>query len=492
MFTLSSLSAATLKTYNSKGNLQSDFSPGELVYLKGSGFEDNSLIFIEILKPDYSIIYGFAFSNSFGKFTYIFYFGGQVGTYYAYASDGLNNAFVEFTDAAIWSTRDDCGSSMQDANHFSPGETIYINGNGFAVGNYSWTIIGLPGGASCDPNDVVASNITAVNSFGGFCFAAYTVLNDDCGEYQIKFGVKGDNYRVEGNTCVDNDECGKESSERICRKNDVVEITSTPICLNDECQINETEEIIETCDDYRNFLSCSFNNETNSDNLYNVTITSICLDGGCVENVTQFVVKECELECGDKDSCGEDLCGDGRIDEEFGEQCDDGNLNNDDGCNSECQEESCGDNVNQSNEQCDDGNNENGDGCNEICETEFCGDGTVQEGIGEECEPPNTPTCNNECKLELCDDEDGDGVCDFDDDCPDTPEGNEVDEQGCDQKQFCSKMGCGPICFNLDWKEDEPNERFPDDCTVAIEEREGKLLIALCVPVYHVNICEEE
>jgi len=99
---------------------------------------------------------------------------------------------------AIWTTKGDCGSEHQDVNHFSPGNKIYINGSGFDAGSYSWRIKGQPGGSSGDPGQVVASGSVSVGGSGDFCFSAYTVKSDDWGEYSVKVGNKGDNYRVPG------------------------------------------------------------------------------------------------------------------------------------------------------------------------------------------------------------------------------------------------------------------------------------------------------
>jgi len=93
-------------------------------------------------------------------------------------------------------------------------------------------------------------------------------------------------------------------------------------------------------------------------------------------------------------------CGDGIWDPTFGEECDDGNLIDGDGCSSTCRCESnvpngdgtckasaCGDGVLSPGEQCDDGNNVNGDGCSSTCQCEVglpVGDGT--------CSPPVTAT----------------------------------------------------------------------------------------------------
>lgn len=97
---------------------------------------------------------------------------------------------------SIWTTTNLCGTEQQDVNKYNIGETVYINGAGFDAGDYEWTITGQPGQASCDPKIVVASDAQTVDSSGAFCFAAYTVQSDDCGEYSVDFGKKNDNYNV--------------------------------------------------------------------------------------------------------------------------------------------------------------------------------------------------------------------------------------------------------------------------------------------------------
>jgi len=75
-------------------------------------------------------------------------------------------------------------------------------------------------------------------------------------------------------------------------------------------------------------------------------------------------------------------CGDGHLD--AGEECDDGNLVNDDGCTNTCKLPVCGDGIVQAGEQCDDGNAVNNDGCTNTCRLPACGDGIVQ--AGEQCD----------------------------------------------------------------------------------------------------------
>ncbi len=49
-------------------------------------------------------------------------------------------------------------------------------------------------------------------------------------------------------------------------------------------------------------------------------------------------------------------------------------------------------------EECDDGNNVDGDGCSSTCIREVCGDGVVQPGLGEVCEPTDDAACPGECR----------------------------------------------------------------------------------------------
>merc|ERR1711959_108365 len=79
-------------------------------------------------------------------------------------------------------------------------------------------------------------------------------------------------------------------------------------------------------------------------------------------------------------------CGDGRVVGD--EECDDGNLEPNDGCSVNCKVETeagwscvrsettksrcyiCGDGIRQANEECDDGARDPGDGCSEHCQVE--------------------------------------------------------------------------------------------------------------------------
>jgi cysteine-rich repeat protein len=91
--------------------------------------------------------------------------------------------------------------------------------------------------------------------------------------------------------------------------------------------------------------------------------------------------------CGDEDDCPDTLpgatvdeqgcaitppgCGDGT--QSAGEECDDGNTVNGDGCDRNCTVTGCGNGIVTAGETCDDGNTTSGDGCDSNCQTEGTG-----------------------------------------------------------------------------------------------------------------------
>src|SRR5262249_29501089 len=137
----------------------------------------------------------------------------------------------------------------------------------------------------------------------------------------------------------------------------------------------------------------------------------------CVALRATYRLSTTELECDRFDdgianaSCdagGEDSrasCGDGVVQPARGEECDDRNHTNGDGCSDGCIIEHCGDGWVDTDrgEQCDDGNNEDGDGCSAACRIGAgdgcvtdcrvegeCGDGVIQRDRGETCDDGNT------------------------------------------------------------------------------------------------------
>lgn len=99
-----------------------------------------------------------------------------------------------------------------------------------------------------------------------------------------------------------------------------------------------------------------------------ITITAANSDVDCTQTVNLTVNRTGWWGGGWRSSSI--TCGNNRLDS--GEQCDDGNYRNGDGCSSSCQLETavCGNNKIETGETCDDGNTRRGDGCNAICQLE--------------------------------------------------------------------------------------------------------------------------
>ncbi|MFY0534846.1 alpha/beta fold hydrolase [Nannocystis pusilla] len=160
--------------------------------------------------------------------------------------------------------------------------------------------------------------------------------------------------------------------------------------------------------------------------------------------------------------CLLNVCGDG--DQGPGEGCDDGNTAGRDGCSADCVSELCGDGVVQAGlgEACDDGNTDPDDGCSAACLVEACGDGVVQVGLGETCDDGNTDPddgCSATCVLESC----GDGVLTMElgETCDD---GNTVSEDGCSDTCAIEACGDGVVQAGLGETCDDGNTDPDDGC----------------------------
>ena len=143
------------------------------------------------------------------------------------------------------------------------------------------------------------------------------------------------------------------------------------------------------------------------------------------------------------------VCGDGRLDTI--EECDDGDIMDGDGCDSECYIEDsfvcssdpgkqstcaeCGDGYLDFPEECDDKDNANGDGCNSECRVEKYFQCSFYD---------------SDAKMSLCEPICGDGHIAGDEECDD---GNNEDDDGCDET--CIKED-GYICGPLLDEDDDP------------------------------------
>lgn len=158
-------------------------------------------------------------------------------------------------------------------------------------------------------------------------------------------------------------------------------------------------------------------------------------------------------------------CGNGIV--EADEECDDGNLANNDGCSKLCRDEFCGDGVTQDSEECDLGSDNADDAtCTADCIKNVCGDGL--QGPAESCDDGNADDndgCGADCRLESC----GNGELEGTEQCDD---GNADEDDGC--TTLCAPPQCGDGLLSPSEAEDcddgnpDNADECPNDCTAAV------------------------
>ena len=165
---------------------------------------------------------------------------------------------------------------------------------------------------------------------------------------------------------------------------------------------------------------------------------------------------------GDGNGDGDGDCGNGEIDP--GEQCDDANADQTDGCVM-CKLAYCGDGYTQAGvEECDDGNEDDDDACQPtFCTESYCGDGKVWAGM-EECDDGNmddddaciacvAATCGDgfvQAGVEDCDDANMDDTDDCVDGCVAAACGDGFIQDGveeCDDDNMADDDGCSSSCL---------------------------------------------
>jgi len=252
-----------------------------------------------------------------------------------------------------------------------------------------------------------------------------------------------------GVECTNDSSCEESCESAVCSSaTDVGEACTDGVdCESGSC----SDEGV--CEDFEDAeASCSNN--------------GACDSGACVGacSLTGDSCSGSDTECpyASGDSCeitGSGCCGDGTRDwsaSEGGEDCDDGNLLNGDGCSSECKNEGaraigsvCGDGTqdwvaNTGGEDCDDGNSSGGDGCSNNCliegstaETDIyatCGNGVVEDG--EDCDPGDYSAegdgCSSACLYE------GTSVCPTADSLNCCGNGDVDTGEECDSEEGCS------------------------------------------------------
>lgn len=215
----------------------------------------------------------------------------------------------------------------------------------------------------------------------------------------------------------------------------VVVPLTTPVCGNGQL------ELPESCDA----------GAANSD-APNAHCRPNCTVAGCGDGILDDG-EQCDDGNDDEgDGCTNhcSLCGNGIV--TAPESCDEGSFNSaapDASCRLDCRESRCGDGIRDTGELCDDGNVRGGDGCRADCQgVELCGDGIVDRDAGEECDlgdensDVDVDGCRSDCRAAYC----GDGVVDTDEDC----EGDDECSANC-----LTDFPVEPLCDGLNDDDDE-------------------------------------
>lgn len=176
-----------------------------------------------------------------------------------------------------------------------------------------------------------------------------------------------------------------------------------------------------------------------------VLLASVVLSG-CLLDTETFVCEASGRRCTRGQICTseglcvyKDSCGDNNLALDKGEICDDGNLIDGDGCDSNCTPTGCGNGIPTDEEKCDDGNLVDGDGCDSNCKPTGCRNGiTVDPEMCDDGNDSNLDSCLDDCTLNVC----GDGYRDpAKEECDD---GNRLTELCSGYNATCTV--CGPDC----------------------------------------------
>jgi hypothetical protein len=104
----------------------------------------------------------------------------------------VNVQGVSANGGSIKTVNGSCGSPV-NLNHYVIGDTVFIQGAGFAEGVHNWSIEGTPGSNTPGP---VTHGTETVDESGAFCFMAHVIGPLEGGVYKATFGNTGDNYQV--------------------------------------------------------------------------------------------------------------------------------------------------------------------------------------------------------------------------------------------------------------------------------------------------------
>ena len=253
----------------------------------------------------------------------------------------------------------------------------------------------------------------------------------DCGDGMMGAGEDCD----DGNT-IDDDECTNLCKSPFCGDGNV---GASEACddgaQNGDDQACKMDCTLAMCGDALVQISveaCDDGNQVDDDGCANDCTLASCGDG----------MVQMGEQCDDDDRddtnactnlCKTPICGDLIKTPMLMEECDLGGMNNDNAaCTATCKSAKCGDNLLQTDvEECDDGNMVNEDACTTACVPAKCGDQIVQN-VKEDCDDGND---NNDDGCAACKFTCGNAMPNTGEDCDD---GNAIDTDLCDTN--CKKV----------------------------------------------------
>ena len=322
-------------------------------------------------------------------------------------------------------------------------------------------------GEKCDDGNIIDGDGCAANCLsrevcgdgfisaaaGEVCDDSNTLGGDGCAADCKSVEVCGNMIKDVGEACDDGNTTSGDGCSANCKStetcgngikdvNEVCDDGGMPGGCNDDClggngcgdggiDKDANGNPIEECDD---------GNMSDDDDCVYTLGCKLSRCGDHIQQTTGARIEGCD-DGGESFGCNLDCtqarCGDGKINKARGEQCDDGNLVNDDACKNDCTLNVCGDGVpGGPNEACDTGGNTLT--CNNNCTSPLCGDHLVNFAFGEECDSGgvNAPYCDANCTVPVC----GDGTTNMaaGEECDDM---NAVDDDNC--RTDCKLNVCG-------------------------------------------------
>ena len=290
-----------------------------------------------------------------------------------YCSNG--NVYWDLTD--YYCDDEECAFDIINELFENCGEDEYAEWNNYCVGKELWR----------DKTNILRG-----------CSNANCFENQDYNNEYIDTCV----YDCVDGSCVDEPEpiCGNNVVEDLeeCDDGNVIDGDGcSSLCLIEEepeCCTNDD------CDDDYNSENYCIGNEVyyDSHNFY-------CLAGECVEEVFSNYVDTCVYDCVDGSCIDEPAyCGDGNLDTNLGETCDDGNVIDGDGCSSLCL-------IEEEPECCED------DDCEEDYSEKFCiGDDVYKKIFDYSCSDGECVLDISEEFIKECDEDCVNGRCEDDPD----------------------------------------------------------------------------